>query len=86
MFKFHEFLIQIGYIENNITHAEYQGGHSNPLQYSCLENPMDRGAWKATVPGVTKSQRRLKWLGMHTCMQNTSMMVLAYQIRPAVGG
>ena len=25
------------------------GGHSNPLQYSCLENPMDRGAWRATV-------------------------------------
>ena len=32
------------------------GGHGNPLQYSCLENPMDRGAWWATVPGVTKSQ------------------------------
>ena len=28
------------------------GGHGNPLQYSCLENPMDRGAWWATVPGV----------------------------------
>ena len=32
------------------------GGHSNLLQYSCLENPMDRGAWWATVHGVTKSQ------------------------------
>ena len=31
----------------------------NPLQYSCLENPMDRGAWWATVPGVTKSQASL---------------------------
>ena len=31
------------------------GGHGNPLQYSCLENPMDRGAWQATVYGVTKS-------------------------------
>ena len=31
------------------------GGHSNPLQCSCLENPMDRGAWRATVHGVTKS-------------------------------
>ena len=30
------------------------GGHGNPLQYSCLENPMDRGAWKATAHGVTK--------------------------------
>ena len=32
------------------------GRHGNPLQYSCLENPMDRGAWWATVQGVTKSQ------------------------------
>ena len=30
-------------------------GHSNPPEYSCLENPMDRGAWQATVHGVTKS-------------------------------
>ena len=30
------------------------GGHGNPLQYSCLENPKDRGAWQATVHGVTK--------------------------------
>ena len=34
-------------------------GNGNPLQYSCLENPMDRGAWRATVHGVTKSQTRL---------------------------
>ena len=32
------------------------GGLGNPLQYSCLENPMDRRAWRATVYGVTKSQ------------------------------
>ena len=32
------------------------GGNGNPLQYSCLENPMDREAWWATVHGVTKSQ------------------------------
>ena len=31
-------------------------GNGNPLQYSCLENPMDRGAWQATVHGVTKCQ------------------------------
>ena len=30
------------------------GGNDNPLQYSCLENPMGRGAWQATVPGVAK--------------------------------
>ena len=34
-------------------------GNSNPLQYSCLENPMDQGAWWATVHGVTKSWTRL---------------------------
>ena len=31
------------------------GGHGNPLQYSCLENPMDRGTWWATVHGVAES-------------------------------
>ena len=35
------------------------GGHGNPLQYSCLGNPMDGRAWWATVHGVTKSQTRL---------------------------
>ena len=34
-------------------------GNGNPLQYSCLENPMDRRAWSARVHGVTKSQTRL---------------------------
>ena len=34
-------------------------GTGNLLQYSCLENPMDRGAWQATVPGVTNSQTQL---------------------------
>ena len=34
-------------------------GNSNPLQYSCLEKPMDRGAWWATVHGVAKSRTRL---------------------------
>ena len=35
------------------------GGHGNPVQYPCLENPTDRGAWRATVHGVTESQTRL---------------------------
>ena len=35
------------------------GGHGNPFLYSCLENPMDRGAWPATVHGVAKSQTSL---------------------------
>ena len=41
------------------------GGHGNPLQYSCLQNPMDRGAWWATVHGVAKSWTRPKWLSTH---------------------
>ena len=36
------------------------GGHGNPLQYSCLENSMDRGSWRAIVHGVTKSLTGLK--------------------------
>ena len=42
------------------------GGHGNPLQDSCLENPMDRGAWSATVHGVTKSRTWLKRWSTHT--------------------
>ena len=44
------------------------GGHGNPLQYSCLENPMDRGAWQATVLGVAKGQTWLKQLCTHTSL------------------
>ena len=40
------------------------GGSGNPLQYSCLENAMDRGAWRAAVHGATSSQTQLN---MHTC-------------------
>ena len=40
-------------------------GNGNPLQYSCLENPMDREVWQATVHGVAKNQTRLKWLNNH---------------------
>ena len=36
------------------------GGHGNTLQYFCLQNPMDRGAWGAAVHGITKSQTRWK--------------------------
>ena len=35
------------------------GGHGNPLQHSCLENPMDRGAWQAVIHGVAKSWTHL---------------------------
>ena len=43
------------------------GEQGNPLQYSCLENAMDRGVWRATVHRVTQSWTRLKQLSMHTC-------------------
>ena len=42
------------------------GVHGNPLQYSCLKNPMDRGAWPATAHGVAKSWTRLKQLSRQT--------------------
>ena len=42
------------------------GGHGNPFQYSCLENPMDKGAWQDTVHGVAKSWIQLKQRHMHT--------------------
>ena len=46
------------------------GGRGSPLQYSCLENPMDREAWWATVHAVTKSWTWLKWFSMQApCKQ-----------------
>ena len=66
------------------------GGHGNPLQYSCLENPMDRGAWRARVHGVTKSWTHLSThtytqlilrsvlltLGLHPCLDNSITEIL----------
>ena len=55
------------------------GGHGNPLQFSCLENPMDRGAWEAIVHRITKNWTRLKWLSMHAYTKHKSKL-LAYII------
>ena len=44
------------------------GGNGNPLQYSCLENPTDRGEWWAITHRVAKSQTRVKQLSMHSHM------------------
>ena len=44
--------------------------HDNPLQYSCLENPMDREAWRATVQRVAKSQTRLSTHAMITYIEH----------------
>ena len=42
------------------------GGHGNPLQYPCVENPVDRGAWRAIVHTVAKSRTGLRQLSTHT--------------------
>ena len=47
-----------------ITKVHFGEGHGNPLWYSCLENPMNRGAWLAKIHGVGRSQTQLKWLSM----------------------
>ena len=47
------------------------GGHSNPLQYSCLENPMDRGAWQATSTGLLSQSQ----LSTHACTLHYSMII-----------
>ena len=49
------------------------GGDGNPLQYSCLENPLDRGAWQAIVHRVAKSQTRLKQLSTMVCELNINL-------------
>ena len=49
-------------------HAYIGEGNGKPLQYSCLENPVDRGAWWAAVHQVAQSQTRLKRLSMHVCV------------------
>ena len=43
-------------------------GNGSPLHYSCLENPVVRGAWWAAVLGVAQSQTQLKCLNMHACI------------------
>ena len=57
-------LLFISFIYSSVYLRE---GNGTPLQYSCLENPMDRGAWRAAVQGVTESRTRLKQLSKHTC-------------------
>ena len=58
------------------------GGHSNPLQYSCLENPMDRGAWQTTVHKVTESDT-IEALSTHTSSSayGVGMIISTLQIR-----
>ena len=51
-------------------------GNGNPLQYSCLENPLDRGAWWATVHGFAKSQTQLSDFTSLKCSQRRTSIQL----------
>ena len=62
------------------------GGHGNPLQYSCLENSMDRGAWRATVHGVTKSQVQLGTEARLSEFQIMRFFSLGARIKPYIPG
>ena len=53
------------------------GRHGKPLQYSCLENSMDRGAWWAAFHGISQSQAWLKWLSMHA-RRASSLLVFPF--------
>ena len=52
-------------------------GNGHPFQYSCLENPMDRRVYRATVQGVPKSQTQLKLLSMHACTYSLSRFFIS---------
>ena len=65
------------------------GGHGNPVQYSCLGNLMDRGAWQAAVQRVANSQTQVKQRGMHTrriqCQAAMSMKLIPGGSFPTLG-
>ena len=64
------------------------GGNDNPLQYSCLENPTDRGAWRATVHGIAKESDKTKqlkthahqWLGLQASNAGSMGSILAWKL------
>ena len=60
------------------------GGHGHPLQYSCLENPVDRGAWRATVHRVVNSRTRLKQLSRKAGHLST-MVISGLIYKPSKG-
>ena len=63
-----------------VSERSLRGRHSNPLQYSCLQNSMDRGAWQATVHSVTKSQTQLKRLNAHTQSWNAKSVSITSKL------
>ena len=69
-------------------HACIGEGNGNPFQYSYLENPVDRGAWRAAVHRVAQSRTRLKRLSMHACIGEGNGNPLQYSCleNPRDGG
>ena len=69
-FVFHvsEAVSQTHHVLNAYCIVSHGEGNGNPLQYSCLENPVDGGAWWAAVHRVAQSWTRLKRLSMHACI------------------
>ena len=63
-------------------------GNGNPLQYSCLKNPVDRGAWWAAIHRVAQSRTQLKRLNMHACIEEGNGNPLQYSCleNPRDGG
>ena len=59
-------------------------GNGNPLQYSCLENPMDRGAWRATIHGVTRVGHDLATKEREIALVSTELLNGVSQIAPVV--
>ena len=59
------------------------GGHGNPLHYSCLENPMNRGAWWTAVHVVAKNGTRLKRLSTHTCAHTHEKITIGTNVSVA---
>ena len=60
------------------------GGHGNPLQCSCLENPTDRGAWRATVPGVARSRTRLERLSMQQAQHTRGFLPETWSLETGI--
>ena len=57
------------------------GGHDNPLEYSCLENPMDRGAWCVTVHGGSKNQTGLSdWASTHAVRRSVFIVQFSHSV------
>ena len=83
LFYFHHFLteliVNINFLNvispfRNLMKSTKSGGegNDNPLQYSCLENPRDRGSWWAAISGVVQSRTRLKQLSSSSSMESGS--------------